>query len=76
MKHKKFKKIEFNNKKRIFNLEYTSGLKVDCPYSALGIKGKVIESAPDVEVGRHSFYFILDNGKKQLGIQKGRLSRG
>lgn len=66
MKHKKFKKVEFDNKKRVFYLEYTSGLKVECPYSALGIRGKVINSAPDSEAGRHSFYFILDNGKKEF----------
>lgn len=64
MKHKKFKKAEFNNKKRLFNLEYTSGLKLACPYFSLGIKGKVIEAGPDAEVGGHSFYFVLENGKK------------
>ena len=64
MKHKKIKDVEFDNKKRLFHLEYTSGLKVECPYSALGIQGKVVEAAPDKEVGRHSFYFILENGKK------------
>ncbi len=66
MKHKKFKKVELDNKKRVFHLEYTSGLKVECPYSALGIKGKVMEAAPDAEVGQHSFYFILENGKKEF----------
>lgn len=66
MKHKKFKKVELDNKKRVFHLQYTSGLKVECPYSTLGIKGKVIEAAPDVEVGQHSFYFILENGKKEF----------
>jgi DNA-binding Xre family transcriptional regulator len=66
VKHKKFKKIKFDNKKRTFHLEYTSGLKVECPYSALRIRGKVIEAAPDAEVGRHSFYFILENGKKDF----------
>ena len=66
MKHKKFKKIKFDNKKRVFHLEYTSGLKVECPYSALGIRGKVIEASPDAEVGRYSFYFILENGKKEF----------
>lgn len=64
MKHKKFRRVEFDNKKRLFRLGYTSGLKVECPYSALGIRGKVVEAAPDKEVGRHSFYFILDDGKK------------
>ena len=66
MKHKKFKKVELDNKKRVFHLEYTTGLKVECPYSALGIRGKVVEAAPDSEVGRHSFYFLLDNGKKEF----------
>ena len=64
MKHKKFKKVEFDNKKRVFHLEYTSGLKIDCPYFSLRIKGKVIEAAPDSEVGGHSFYFVLEDGKK------------
>ncbi|OFZ81320.1 MAG: hypothetical protein A2583_10355 [Bdellovibrionales bacterium RIFOXYD1_FULL_53_11] len=64
MKHRKFKNIAFDNKKRVFNLEYNTGLRIMCPYFALGIKGKVIEAAPDPEVGGHSFYFILDNGKK------------
>jgi len=66
MKHKKFKKAEFDNRKRVFHLEYTSGLKIECPYSALGIHGKVIESAPDTEAGHHSFYFILENNKKEF----------
>lgn len=66
MKHKKFQKVEFNNKKRVFYLEYTSGLKIECPYSALGIRGKVIEAAPDSEVGKHSFYFILENDEKEF----------
>ena len=66
MKHKKFKKAEFDNKKRVFHLEYTSGLQIDCPYSTLGIRGKVVESAPDSESGQHSFRFILDNGKKEF----------
>ncbi|HSA58665.1 MAG TPA: helix-turn-helix transcriptional regulator [bacterium] len=65
MKHNKFKKVGFDNKKRAFHLEYTSGLKVDCPYSALGIHDKVVEVGPDPEVGRHSFYFTLNNGKKE-----------
>lgn len=64
MKHKKFKKVRFDNKKRVFNLEYTSGLKLACPYSALGIRDKVVEAGPDPEVGCHSFYFVLSNGKK------------
>ncbi|MBI3535811.1 MAG: hypothetical protein HY072_10055 [Deltaproteobacteria bacterium] len=64
MKHKKFKKAEFDNKKRVFHLEYTSGLKLDCPYFALTIKGKVLQSGPDVETGGHSFYFISENRKK------------
>jgi hypothetical protein len=63
VKHKKFKKVEFDNKKRLFHLEYTSGLKLDCPYFSLHIKGKVIDAGPDVEVGGHSFYFTLENGK-------------
>lgn len=66
MKHKKFKKVAFDNKKRVFILEYTSGLKVDCPYSCLGIKGKIIEAGSDVEVGHHSFYFVTENGKKDF----------
>ncbi|MEK6706554.1 MAG: helix-turn-helix transcriptional regulator [Bdellovibrionota bacterium] len=64
MKHKKFKRVEFDNKKRVFHLEYTSGLKFDCPYFSLGIRDKVIDAGPDPEVGGHSFYFILGNGKK------------
>ena len=64
MKHKKFKKVTFDNKKRTFHLEYSSGLKVDCPYSALGIREKVTDAAPDSEVGDHSFYFVLESGKK------------
>src|SRR3990167_2866194 len=66
MKYKKFKKVEFDNKKRVFNLKYTSGLPIECPYSALGIRGKVVETGPDSAVGRHSFYFILENGKKEF----------
>ena len=64
MKHRKFKKVEFNNKKKVFILTYTSGLKIECPYSALKINKKVIEAAPDKEVGGHSFYFVLENGHK------------
>ncbi len=64
MKHKKFKKVEFDNKKRVFHLQYTSGLKVECPYSSFKIQSKVIEAGPDPEVGGHSFYFVLENGKK------------
>ncbi len=63
MKHKKFKKVQFDNKKRVFHLEYMSGLKLDCPYFSLKIKGKVIGAGPDAEVGGHSFYFTLENGK-------------
>lgn len=66
MTHKKFKTVAPDNKKRVFHLEYTSGLKIECPYSALGIRGKVIEAAPDHETDRHSFYFILDNGKNDF----------
>ena len=65
MKHKKFKKAEFDNKKRVFHLSYSSGLVIDCPYFSLGIKGKVTESGPDDEVGGHSFYFVLENGRKE-----------
>jgi len=49
MKHNKFKKVGFDNKKRVFHLEYTTGLKIDCPYSALCIRDKVIEAGPDPE---------------------------
>lgn len=65
MKHKKFRDVEFDNKKRVFRLEYSSGLKVECPYYGLKIRGKVIEAAPDLEDGGHSFYFILENGKQR-----------
>ncbi len=65
MKHKKFKHVTFDNKKRVFHLEYTSGLKIDCPYSALGIDKKVTAAASDNEAGDHSFYFILESGKQE-----------
>ncbi len=64
MKHKKFKHVTFDNKKRVFCLHYTSGLKLDCPYSALKIKGRVTAAAADMETGGHSFYFVLESGKK------------
>lgn len=64
MKHKKFNKVAYDNKKKVFRLAYTSGLKLECPYSALGIRSRVVEAAPDAEVGYHSFYFILNDGKK------------
>lgn len=64
MKHKKFKHVVFDNKKRVFHLAYSSGLKIDCPYSALKIKGKVTDAAPAAEAGGHSFYFVLESGKK------------
>lgn len=64
MKHKTFKKVAYDNKKKVFRLKYKTGLELECPYSALGIHEKVVEAAPDAEVGKHSFYFILDNGKK------------
>jgi len=66
MKHKKFRKVELDNKKKVFHLEYTSGLKIECPYSALGIRSKVMEAHPDKESGKHSFYFILENGEKEF----------
>lgn len=66
MKHRKFKKVEFDNRKRVFYLEYISGLKIECPYSALEIKDKVTEAAPDRETGQHSFYFVLDTGEKDF----------
>ena len=62
MKHIKFKKVAFDNKKKLFHLEYRTGLKIDCPYSALGIRDKVVDAGPDPEVGFHSFYFKLENG--------------
>lgn len=65
MKHTKFKSVEFNNKKKSFFIEYTTGLRVECPYSALGIKKNVVECSPDGEVGNHSFYFVLSDGKKE-----------
>ena len=66
MKHKTFRKVAFDNRKKVFYLEYTSGLHVECPYSALGIRDKVVAVAPDRESGRHSFYFVLTNGKKEF----------
>lgn len=66
MKHNKFKSARHDNKKRLFNLEYSSGLKIECPYSALGIKGAVVEASPDNESGRHSFYFDLENGVREF----------
>ena len=66
MKHKKFKNVAFDNRKKVFHLEYTSGLKIECPYSALGIRGKVIEAGPDSEAGRYSFYFVLESNKKEF----------
>lgn len=66
MRHKRFKLVEFDNKKRVFRLAYTSGLVIECPYSALSINKKVIEAAPDSEDGGFSFYFVLENGKKHF----------
>ena len=66
MKHKKLKRAECDNKKKVFHLEYTSGLKIECPYSSLGIKTKIIEAGPDDDDGHHSFYFIPDHGKKNF----------
>lgn len=66
MKHDKFKSVAYDNKKKVFHLEYSSGLKIDCPYSALGIKKPIIEAAPDKESGRHSFYFDLEKGERDF----------
>lgn len=66
MKHEKFKTVEHDNKKKVFHLEYTSGLKIECPYSALSIKKAVVEAAPDKESGCHSFCFVLENGKEEF----------
>ena len=85
MKHRKFKKISFNNKKKIFILEYTTGLKIECTYSSLSIEGNVLEAAPDKEVGNHSFYFITEklrsNNRFQRSLQQflhplGRTQKG
>jgi hypothetical protein len=62
MKHEKFRSVQFNNRKKVFHLIYTSGLEVDCPYSAISVKKNVVEAGPDKEVGNHSFYFILEDG--------------
>ncbi len=32
----------------------------------LGIQKKVVEAGPDEEVGGHSFYFVLEDGKKDV----------
>jgi hypothetical protein len=64
MKHMRFKKIDFNNRKKIFILEYTSGLVIECPYFSFGIKHNIVDAGTDREVGNHSFYFILENGYK------------
>jgi hypothetical protein len=64
MKHNKFKTVEFDNKKKVFRLKYTSGLMIECPYFALGIRVKVTDCGPDQEVNGHAFYFTLVNGKK------------
>lgn len=66
MKHKKFKKVVMDNKKKVFHLKYTSGLDIECPYSALGISGNIVEAAPDKEVGHHSFYFVTAEGQKNF----------
>ena len=50
MKHRTFKKVVADNKKRVFHLEYSTGLKLECPYSAMGIRNKVVEAGPDVAV--------------------------
>lgn len=65
MKHKKFKKVVFDNKKRVFHLEYASGLKIDCPYFSLGIEERIINAGPDPEVGGHSFYFTTERGRTE-----------
>lgn len=65
-KHNTFHAVEYDNRKKSFRLRYTSGLQMECPYSALGIHGKVVEAAPDSEASRHAFYFILANGKKEF----------
>lgn len=64
MKHKRFKKVDFDNRKRVFRLEYTSGLKIECPYSGLKLKARIIEAGPDPESGGHSFYFVTESGKR------------
>ncbi|MBI4211051.1 MAG: helix-turn-helix transcriptional regulator [Deltaproteobacteria bacterium] len=66
MKHRKFKKAIFDNKKKVFYLEYSSGLKLECPYSALSVENKIVDSGPDEETGHHSFYFVTDQGKKEF----------
>jgi len=64
MKHEKYKSVKFNNRKKVFHLIYTSGLEIECPYSALSIDKNVIEAGPDKEVGNHCFYFVLEDGEK------------
>ncbi|MBI1870707.1 MAG: hypothetical protein HYS07_05895 [Chlamydiae bacterium] len=66
MKHRRFKKVDFDNKKKVFHLLYISGLEIECPYSALGIREKVIEAGPDQEVSGYSFYFVLEGGEKNF----------
>ena len=64
MKHKKYRSVAFNNKKKVFVLNYTSGLEIECPYSRLGIKSNVVETGLDKETGNHCFYFVLEDGEK------------
>lgn len=64
MKHTRFRKVEFDNRKRVFHLEYTSGLKIECPYSSLKLESRIAEADPDPESGAHSFYFITERGEK------------
>jgi hypothetical protein len=71
MKHKKFIKVQIDNKKMVFHLESTSGVKLNCPYFALGIKGRVINAGPDPEVGNHSFFYILENGINEFVPSRG-----
>lgn len=64
MKHRKYRAVTFNNKKKVFNLVYTSGLEIECPYSGLFINNKVVEVGLDKETGNHCFYFVLEDGEK------------
>lgn len=67
MKPLKYKKIEFNNKKKQLHFWYIGGKEALCHYALLNIKKNIDYVEIDKEVGNHSATIILED-KKEIHI--------
>ncbi len=66
MKTPKLQKIDFNNRKKEFEVSYKGGKKVALHYGQLGIRSNLVHAGIDTDSNGIAFFYETESGEKDF----------